>query len=97
MSILCCLRFVGLNRTTFENRNKAYIKLQLYSFFPWLSRNEAIGVTTGRAFCGVVGHRDRHEYTGKESRKQTNKHTNMRPNYGNILSTLKHYKQMSSN
>lgn len=28
-------------------------------------RNESIGVTTGRAFCGVVGHRDRHEYTGK--------------------------------
>ena len=27
-------------------------------------RNESIGVTTGRAFCGVVGHRDRHEYTG---------------------------------
>ena len=26
--------------------------------------NESIGVTTGRAFCGVVGHRDRHEYTG---------------------------------
>ncbi|KAJ7358882.1 Adenylate cyclase type 10 [Desmophyllum pertusum] len=25
--------------------------------------NESIGVTTGRAFCGVVGHRDRHEYT----------------------------------
>jgi len=27
-------------------------------------RHEAIGVTTGRAFCGVVGHPDRHEYTG---------------------------------
>ena len=33
----------------------------------WLTlsfSNESIGVTTGRAFCGVVGHRDRHEYTG---------------------------------
>ena len=28
--------------------------------------NESIGVTTGRAFCGVVGHRDRHEYTGEK-------------------------------
>jgi hypothetical protein len=27
-------------------------------------RHEAIGVATGKAFCGVVGHRDRHEYTG---------------------------------
>lgn len=25
--------------------------------------NESIGVTTGLAFCGVVGHKDRHEYT----------------------------------
>eukprot|EP00794_Sanderia_malayensis_P020042 gene20042-22009_t len=25
--------------------------------------DESIGVTTGKAFCGVVGHKDRHEYT----------------------------------
>ena len=25
----------------------------------------AIGVTTGVAFCGVVGHPQRHEYTGE--------------------------------
>ena len=31
----------------------------------FLRRNEAIGITTGRAFCGVVGHMDRHEYTGR--------------------------------
>lgn len=24
----------------------------------------SIGVTTGVAFCGVVGHQERHEYTG---------------------------------
>ena len=35
-------------------------ELPSYFFFS----NESIGVTTGRAFCGVVGHRDRHEYTG---------------------------------
>lgn len=34
--------------------------------FLCLFRNESIGITTGRAFCGVVGHLDRHEYTGKQ-------------------------------
>lgn len=34
----------------------------LVSFIP--CSNESIGVTTGLAFTGVVGHTDRHEYTG---------------------------------
>lgn len=38
-----------------------------FSIFLCLFRNESIGITTGRAFCGVVGHLDRHEYTGKQS------------------------------
>ena len=29
-----------------------------------LQGNHSIGVTTGVAFCGVVGHPQRHEYTG---------------------------------
>lgn len=29
------------------------------------SRHVSIGVTTGMAFCGVVGHPKRHEYTGR--------------------------------
>lgn len=44
-----------------KNRNSEF------SSTYWLTlsySNESIGVTTGRAFCGVVGHRDRHEYTG---------------------------------
>ncbi len=28
-------------------------------------RSVSIGVTTGKVFCGVVGHPERHEYTGK--------------------------------
>lgn len=41
----------------------------IYSWFSlcFLYRKESIGITTGRAFCGVVGHLDRHEYTGKLS------------------------------
>lgn len=35
--------------------NLSSLQLQHYS----------IGVTTGVAFCGVVGHPQRHEYTGK--------------------------------
>lgn len=30
----------------------------------YLSSHYSIGVTTGVAFCGVVGHPERHEYTG---------------------------------
>ena len=29
------------------------------------NRRFSIGVTTGIAFCGVVGHTQRHEYTGE--------------------------------
>ena len=29
----------------------------------WLFRKYSVGVTTGVAFCGVVGHPQRHEYT----------------------------------
>ena len=37
--------------------------IELLTFF---CRNESIGITTGLAFCGVVGHKDRHEYTGRK-------------------------------
>ena len=33
--------------------------------FVFCNRQFSIGVTTGVAFCGVVGHPQRHEYTGE--------------------------------
>ena len=39
-------------------------------FVEFVFRNESIGVTTGLAFTGVVGHKDRHEYTGKQGDPQ---------------------------
>ncbi|XP_048586687.1 adenylate cyclase type 10-like isoform X2 [Nematostella vectensis] len=46
--------------------------------------HEAIGVTTGRAFCGVVGHRDRHEYT--VIGRRVNMAARLMVNYPGILS-----------
>jgi hypothetical protein len=37
----------------------------------------SIGVTTGGTFCGVVGHKHRHEYSGQsESRDRISKNEN---------------------
>ncbi|XP_067031685.1 LOW QUALITY PROTEIN: adenylate cyclase type 10-like [Acropora muricata] len=46
--------------------------------------NESIGVTTGRAFCGVVGHRDRHEYT--VIGRKVNMAARLMMNYPRVLS-----------
>ncbi|XP_078349307.1 adenylate cyclase type 10-like isoform X2 [Oculina patagonica] len=46
--------------------------------------NESIGVTTGRAFCGVVGHRDRHEYT--VIGRKVNMAARLMVNYPGVLS-----------
>ena len=46
--------------------------------------NESIGITTGRAFCGVVGHVDRHEYTVIGSK--VNMAARLMMNYPSIVS-----------